>query len=174
MKKIFSLVMIMALTSFSAISSETNSIQSFNSGDTISSSQMNSNFQFLTKQFKTNEKVINCPEDSITDAIDEGFNHLIINGTCQTTFMISPFHLPWVAQYGLEVIKPIVHLTLEGGTNGVLEKTNKAYEFTLRERLRSADAPIVNIGQRAHEDDVAGRFFIPNDDVFLIVFLLYL
>ena len=109
MKKIFSLVMIMALTSFSAISSETNSIQSFNSGDTISSSQMNSNFQFLTKQFKTNEKVINCPEDSITDAIDEGFKHLIINGTCQTTFMISPFHLPWVAQYGLEVTKPIVH-----------------------------------------------------------------
>lgn len=127
MKKIFSLVMIMALISFSAFSSETNSIQSFNSGDTISSSQMNSNFQFLTKQFKTNEKVINCPEDSITDAIDEGFNHLIINGTCQTTFMISPFHLPWVAQYGLEVTKPIVHLTLEGGTNGVLEKTNNGF-----------------------------------------------
>ena len=32
------------------------------SGETISSSQMNSNFQFLTKQFKTNEKVINYNE----------------------------------------------------------------------------------------------------------------
>ena len=65
----------MVIASFSAFSSDTNTIHSFNSGDTISSSQINSNFQFLTKQFKINEKVINCPEDSITDAIDEGFSN---------------------------------------------------------------------------------------------------
>ena len=120
-------LLIMAFTAISTLSSENGSFHIFNSGDTISSSKMNSNFQLLAKQFKTNQKVINCPEDSIINAIDDGYNHLIINGTCQTTFVISPFHLPWVAQYGLEVTKPIVHLTLEGGTNGVLEKTTNGF-----------------------------------------------
>ena len=127
MKRVFMFLLIMAFTAISTLSSENGSIHIFNSGDTISSSQMNSNFQLLAKQFKTNQKVINCPEDSIIDAIDEGYNHLIINGTCQTTFVISPFHLPWVELYGLEVTKPIVHLTLEGGTNGELAKTSEGF-----------------------------------------------
>ena len=53
--------------------------------------EVNSNFQFLAKQFKKNEKTINCPNDNISQAIADGYNHLIINGTC--TF--SPLITPW-------------------------------------------------------------------------------
>lgn len=55
---------------------------------------------------------------------------------------------------------------LEALSDVILAKANNSYEFTLRERLRSAHTPIVNIGQRAHENDIAGKFFIPNNDVF--------
>ena len=48
----------MAFTAISTLSSENDSIHIFNSGDTISSSKMNSNFQLLAKQFKTNQKIL--------------------------------------------------------------------------------------------------------------------
>lgn len=127
MKRIFILMMIMGFTSISAFSSDNDSIHIFNSGDTISSSQMNFNFQFLAKQFKTNQKVINCPSDSISKAIEDGYNHLIINGTCQFTPLISPFHLSDFEQYGFSFTKPTTHLTFEGGTNEILEKDPSAF-----------------------------------------------
>ena len=82
--------------------------------------EVNSNFQFLAKQFKKNEKTINCPNDNISQAIADGYNHLIINGTCVFTALITPFDLPEFGQYGFTSIHPTPHLTLEGGTNGII------------------------------------------------------
>ena len=84
--------------------------------------EVNSNFQFLAKQFKKNEKTINCPNDNISQAIADGYNHLIINGTCTFTPLITPWDMPEFKQYGFTSIHPTTHLTLEGGTNGVIDK----------------------------------------------------
>ena len=55
--------------------------------------EVNSNFQFLAKQFKKNEKTINCPNDNISQAIADGYNHLIINGTCLFPLLLHGIYL---------------------------------------------------------------------------------
>ena len=53
----------------------------FSPGNTISSSQMNENFNFLAS--KARVKTVNCDSgETIADAINEGFNYLKISGTC--------------------------------------------------------------------------------------------
>ena len=53
----------------------------FSTGSTISSSQMNENFNFLASEIR--EKDVNCDNgESITDAINEGYNSLTIRGNC--------------------------------------------------------------------------------------------
>ena len=84
--------------------------------------EVNSNFQFLAKQFKKNEKTINCPNDNISQAIADGYNHLIINGTCVFSPLITPWDLPEFKQYGFTSIHPTTQLTLEGGTNGIIDQ----------------------------------------------------
>jgi len=88
--------------------------------------EVNSNFQFLAKQFKRNEKTINCPNDNISKAIEDGYNSFIINGTCQFTPIVTSLHLEGFKQYGFSTISPTTHLQFEGGTNGVLEKDPSA------------------------------------------------
>ena len=59
----------------------------FTSGETISSSQMNENFNYLlSRSGGINEKTVDCGSDGngsgIQKAIDEGFNSIIIKGHC--------------------------------------------------------------------------------------------
>lgn len=60
---------------------------SFTSGETISSSQMNENFNYLlSRSGGINEKTVDCGSDGngsgIQKAIDEGFNSIIVKGHC--------------------------------------------------------------------------------------------
>ena len=59
----------------------------FTSGETISSSQMNENFNYLlSRSGGINEKTVDCGSDGngsgIQKAIDEGFNLIIVKGHC--------------------------------------------------------------------------------------------
>ena len=59
----------------------------FTSGETISSSQMNENFNYLlSRSGGINEKTVDCGSDGngsgIQKAIDEGFNSIILKGHC--------------------------------------------------------------------------------------------
>ena len=59
----------------------------FTSGETISSSQMNENFNYLlSRSGGINEKTVDCGSDGngsgIQKAIDEGFNSIIVKGHC--------------------------------------------------------------------------------------------
>ena len=53
----------------------------FSSGSTISSSQMNENFNFLASEIR--EKDVYCDNgETISEAVNEGYNSLIIHGEC--------------------------------------------------------------------------------------------
>ena len=87
----------------------------FSSGSTISSSQMNENFNFLASEIR--EKDVYCDSgDTISDAINEGYNSLTIYGTCDGGVMTYKFD---PAIYGVNfsqmLNKPVSHLIIKGG-----------------------------------------------------------
>jgi hypothetical protein len=90
----------------------------FSSGTTISSSQMNENFRFLASEIRETE--VYCDSgDTISEAINAGYNSLIVYGTCNTglfltvmdtnVFGISESNLP---------NKAASFLILKGGDSG--------------------------------------------------------
>ena len=86
----------------------------FSSGSTISSSQMNENFNFLAS--KARVKTVNCDSgETIADAINEGFNYLKISGTCDGGIMVYNFD---PSPFGINMSelpnKPISHLIIKG------------------------------------------------------------
>ena len=78
MKKILSLMMMLAILAITSYASDNRSAPNvFSSGSTISSSQMNENFNFLASEFR--EKDVYCDNgETISDAINEGYNSLTI------------------------------------------------------------------------------------------------
>ena len=97
----------------------------FEANTAAKAEEVNTNFDFLANQFKVNKKTIDCSSDNLTTAINDGYNHLVLNGTCKNNLMVTPFTEAWrnFAQYGFESNKPTITLTLQGGTNGVFDNT---------------------------------------------------
>ena len=92
MKKIFGLLMILVIGSITQASDNRSAPNVFSSGSTISSSQMNENFNFLASEIR--ERDVNCNNgETISDAINEGYNSLNIYGTCDggvVAYMFDP------------------------------------------------------------------------------------
>ena len=127
MKKIFGLFMILVVGSITQASDNRSAPNVFSSGSTISSSQMNENFNFLASEIR--EKDVNCNNgETITDAINEGYNSLTIYGTCDGGFMVymldpTPFNIN-ISQM---LNKPITHLIIKGGDSNrasIIQKTS--------------------------------------------------
>ena len=89
----------------------------FSSGSTISSSQMNENFNFLASEIR--EKDGNCNNgEKITDAINEGYNSLTIYGSCNSAiavYRLDPSPFGW--SYSDLPNKPLSSLVIKGGNN---------------------------------------------------------
>ena len=116
MKKILGLVMMLGCLAIPSYASDNRSAPNvFSSGTTISSSQMNENFNFLASEIR--EKDVYCDSgDTISDAINEGYNSLTIYGTCDGGVMTYKFD---PAIYGVNfsqmLNKPVSHLIIKGG-----------------------------------------------------------
>jgi len=54
----------------------------FSQGDILSAGAMNQNFKHLQDQFAWNKKEIDCSTDNLTGTINDGYNHIVINGNC--------------------------------------------------------------------------------------------
>ena len=69
----------------------------FSQGDILSAGAMNQNFSHLQNQFSLNKKEIDCSSDNLTATINQGYNHIVINGNCSVKnlfiglFDISPY-----------------------------------------------------------------------------------
>ena len=115
MKKIFGLLMIFVMGSITYASDNRSAPNVFSSGSTISSSQMNENFNFLASEIR--EKDVYCDSgETLSDAINEGYNSLTIYGTCDGGFMVymldpAPFNISLSQMAN----KPITHLIIKGG-----------------------------------------------------------
>ena len=84
--------MILMVGSITQASDNRSAPNVFSSGSTISSSQMNENFNFLASELR--EKEVNCNNgETISDAINEGYNSLTIIGNCNgaiAVYKLSP------------------------------------------------------------------------------------
>ena len=78
MNKIFS--SIISLIFFGSIASA--QLTEFSQGDILSAGAMNQNFKHLQDQFSWNKKEIDCSTDNLTGTINDGYNHIVINGSC--------------------------------------------------------------------------------------------
>ena len=63
----------------------------FSANSAAKAEEVNENFQFLANQFKVNKKTIDCSTDNMTKSIEDGYNHLVINGTCTENLLITQF-----------------------------------------------------------------------------------
>ena len=159
MKKIFGLLMILVVGSITQASDNRSAPNVFSSGSTISSSQMNENFNFLASEIR--EKDVNCNNgETITDAINEGYNSLTIYGTCDggiMVYMLDP--APFNISLSQMANKPITHLIIKGGdlnraaiiqnttggmntnvmTNGYLQ----LYNLTFNDKLNVNDGSVL-------------------------------
>ena len=159
MKKIIGLLMILVMGSITHASDNRSAPNVFSSGSTISSSQMNENFNFLASEIR--EKDVDCNNgETLSDAINEGYNSLTIYGTCDGGFMVymldpAPFNISLSQMAN----KPITHLIIKGGdsnraaiiqnttggmntnvmTNGYLQ----LYNLTFNDKLNINDGSVL-------------------------------
>ena len=105
----------------------------FEANTAAKAEEVNKNFDFLANQFKVNKKTIDCSSDNLTTAINDGYNHLVLNGTCRANLLVTPFtaSIRNFSQYGFESNKPTITLTLQGGTNGVFDNTESGVQSSL-------------------------------------------
>jgi len=99
---------------------------SFSANTSAKAEEVNENFLHLANQFKVNKKTIDCSTDNMTKAIEDGYNHLILNGTCKDNLMINPMSGTLESvyiTYGFSSNKPVLFLTLEGGKDGEWDDT---------------------------------------------------
>ena len=173
MKKIFGLLMILVVGSITQASDNRSAPNVFSSGSTISSSQMNENFNFLASEIR--EKDVNCDNgETITDAINEGYNSLTIYGTCDGGVMVYRFD-PNVfgVTYSQMSNKPISHLILKGGDSNRASKiintsggmnsmvTSKGYlqlyNLTFNDKLSINDGGMISATEINFEVTVPGE-----------------
>jgi hypothetical protein len=88
----------------------------FSSGTTISSSQMNENFRFLASEVR--ETGVYCDSgDTISEAINAGYNSLIIYGACNEPFSVYRLDpRPYGVSFSDMPNKPISYLLIRGGS----------------------------------------------------------
>ena len=122
MKKIFGLLMILMVGSITHASDNRSAPNVLSSGSTISSSQMNENFNFLASEIR--EKDVDCNSgDTISEAINEGYNSLTIYGTCDGGLMVYMFDPnAFGVTYSQMLNKPISHLIISGGDSNRASK----------------------------------------------------
>ena len=61
----------------------------FSQGDILSAGAMNQNFKHLQDQFKKKKKEIDCSTDNLTGTINDGYNHIVINGNCSINGLVT-------------------------------------------------------------------------------------
>ena len=61
----------------------------FSQGDILSAGSMNQNFKHLQDQFAWNKKEIDCSTDNLTGTINDGYNHIVINGNCSISGLLT-------------------------------------------------------------------------------------
>ncbi len=115
MKYLLSSITLFLLSALAFGSDNRSAPNVFSSGSTISSSQMNENFNFLASEIR--EKDVYCDNgETISDAINEGYNSLTIYGTCDGGFMVYMLDpIPFNINISQMLNKPITHLIIKGG-----------------------------------------------------------
>ena len=164
MKKILGCLLMLGVFALPVNASDNRSAPNvFSSGTTISSSQMNENFNFLASEFRVKE--VNCNNgETISDAINEGYNSLTIYGTCDGGFMVYMLNpIPFGIDISQMINKPITHLIIKGGdsnrasiiqntsdgmnsnvmTNGFLQ----LYNLTFNDKLNVNDGSVLYLNQ---------------------------
>ena len=174
MKKILGFMMMVGLLAMPSHASDNRSAPNvFSSGSTISSSKMNENFNFLASEMR--EKSVYCDNgETINDAINEGYNSLIIYGTCDGAFMVYQMD-PTPFGINLDDLpnKPISHLRIKGGgqnrsstisntsggmtsmvtTTGFLQLIN----LTFNDKLNVSDGSVLFIDDIFYSVQVSGE-----------------
>ena len=163
MKKIFGILMIMVIGSITQASDNRSAPNVFSSGSTISSSQMNENFNFLASEIR--EKEVNCNNgETISDAINQGYNSLTIYGTCDGGLMVYMFDPnAFGVTYSQMLNKPITHLIIKGGDSNratIIQKTSdgmnsnvitkgylQLYNLTLNDKLNVNDGSVLYLNE---------------------------
>ena len=139
----------------------------FSANSAAKAEEVNENFLFLANQFKVNKKTIDCTTDNMTKAIEDGYNHLVINGTCTENLLITSFIGLFEEEhssiYGLESNKPVTSLTLEGGTQGVWDNTNKGIQHSV---IFGGVLSIVNLTvKQIISLNTGGKLFVDNSSL---------
>ena len=173
MKKIFGLLMILMVGSITQASDNRSAPNVFSSGSTISSSQMNENFNFLASEIR--EKDVNCDNgETISDAINEGYNSLTIYGTCDGGVMVYMFDPnPFGVTYSQMSNKPVSHLIIKGGESNRSSKiinttggmnsmvTSKGYlqlfNLTFNDKLSINDGGMLDATEITYEVLISGE-----------------
>ena len=145
----------------------------FSSGSTISSSQMNENFNFLASEIR--EKDVYCDSgDTISDAINKGYNSLTIYGTCDGGVMVYMFDPnPFGVTYSQMSNKPISHLIIKGGdsnrTSKIINTTGgmgsmvtskgylQLYNLTFNDKISVNDGGMLDATKINYEVTVTGK-----------------
>ena len=145
----------------------------FSSGSTISSSQMNENFNFLASEIR--EKDVYCDNgETIKDAINKGYNSLTIYGTCDGGVMVYLFDpSPFGVTYSQMSNKPIKHLIISGGDSNRASKiinttggmssmvTSKGYlqlyNLTFNDKININDGGMISATEINYEVTVTGE-----------------
>ena len=164
MKKIFGLLMILVVGSITQASDNRSAPNVFSSGSTISSSQMNENFNFLASEIR--EKDVYCDNgETITDAINEGYNSLTIRGNCNgaiAVYKLSP------SAYGFSYNdmpnKPISYLVIKGFNNDksdTITTPSGGFDFFVDDSYLQLSGITLNLG----EDFYIGSSFLRTKNV---------
>ena len=152
----------------------------FSSGSTISSSQMNENFNFLASEIRVKEVYCNNGE-TISDAINEGYNSLTIYGSCNSAigvYQLDPSPFGW--SYSDLPNKPLSSLIIKGGNNdgsdSITAPTTGNFKFFVKDnsfvqlnKITLTAEISVNEGAMLRMDDVTlnGYVEVNNNATFL-------
>ena len=114
----------------------------FTANTAAKASEVNANFTYLLERIETRKTTINCPTDSITNALKD-YNHILISGVCSENLLLKAALIPHrfiilegvtgsstdgitaadsssdviAAQMGIKI--KVKNLTLSGGTSGI-------------------------------------------------------
>mgnify|MGYP000868990442 CR=1 FL=1 len=164
MKKIFGLVMILVVGAVTYASDNRSAPNVFSSGSTISSSKMNENFNFLASEIRA--KDVYCDNgDTITDAINDGYNSLTIRGNCSgaiAVYKLSPS--AYGVSYNDMSNKPISYLVIKGFNNDksdIITTPSGGFDFFVDDSYLQLSGITLNLG----EDFYFGSSFLRTKNV---------
>ena len=164
MKHLLSSITLLLLSTLAFGSDNRSAPNVFSSGSSISSSQMNENFNFLASEIR--EKDVYCDNgESITDAINEGYNSLTIRGNCNGAigvYKLAP------SAYGISYNdmpnKPISYLIIKGYNNDksdIITTPSGGNDFFVDDSYLQLSGITLNLG----EDFYIGSSFLRTKNV---------